>query len=177
MKSLIGMAVGMCILMNPVYAQTAKIKKDCVHIMCGSIETYPLGYDLANELNRELDRILFQSNKYIHSSRDAAPALRVDISIKMIEKISQEGADSPEKAAFSVAYVFFPGSIDFYAYSNCWLLDTEPLEAAARILDREIEVVYAVPYPRAEDMKRIYDAHVLAEKGKLEKLKKKGELE
>jgi len=163
MKSLIGMAVGMCILMNPVYAQTAKIKKDCVHIMCGSIETYPLGYDLANELNRELDRILFQSNKYIHSSRDAAPALRVDISIKMIEKISQEGADSPEKAAFSVAYVFFPGSINYHAYSTC------------RLLDREIETVYTLHYPKAEDLKKIHDEHIKPEKSDLEKMNKKGD--
>ena len=169
--------MGLCLLMSPAGAQTAEIDKYCVHIMCGSIEAYSSGYDLSSELNRELDRILFQSNKYIHSSRDMAPALRVDISIMMIEKISQEGEDFPEKAAFSVAYIFFPGSIEYYAYSTCRLLDREGLKAAAKVLAREIETVYAVHFTRAEDLKKVYDAHVKAEEARLEKMKRKGELE
>jgi len=177
MKILIVMAAGLSLLVSPAIAQEPKVDQYCVHLMWGSGDTFPVGHEFWSDFSWELERVLFLSRKYKEPSREAAPALRVEITLKMIDREAPEGEDSPERAALSVAYIFFPGSIEFYAYSNCWLLDREGLKAAARILDREIEAVYQVHYHRAEDMKRIYDAHVLAEKTKLEKLKKKGDSE
>jgi hypothetical protein len=176
MKNLIVLAVGISLIVIPAIAQEPKVDKYCVHLMWGTQDKSPIGDDFGSEFSWELERVLFQSEKYVQPSHEAAPALRVVITLKMIDREASEGMDSPESAALSVAYIFFPGSIDFYAYSNCWLLDREGLEAAARILDREVEAVYAVHYHRAEDMKRIYYAHVLAEKAKTEGLKKKGDL-
>lgn len=177
MKNLIVMAVGLGLLLSPAIAQTAKVHKDCVNLTIFNHDVFPIGHDLANTFRRELDRRLFWSNMYISSTRDVLPALNVEITMEIMDSKAQEGEDPPERAIFSVAYVLFPNSIRYHAYSTCGLLDRENLKAMVEKLDIEIRSVLQSQYHKAEDLKKIYDAHIKAEETKFEKMKKKGELE
>jgi hypothetical protein len=177
MKNLIGMAVGLCLLISPATTQTAKVHKDCVNLTIFNADVFPIGHDLENSFRRELDRRLFWSNMYISSTRDVLPALNVEITMEIIDGEAHEGEDPPERAVVSVAYVLFPHSIRYHAYSTCGLLDRERLESVVRGIEKDIVGVYDLAYHKAEDLKKIYDAHIKAEEAKLEKLKKKGESE
>ncbi len=108
-------------------------------------------------LDTELENTLIKTGKYKHSSRDLIPTIKVIINIQSKGIDPKQRESQTTDSAISVAYIFFPNSINYYAYSNCSLIkDESNLRLLAKAIDIELRSVYNRYYDKALDMHKSF---------------------
>jgi hypothetical protein len=115
--------------------------------------------------------IISQENKYclhiqynvgldahaISDALDAAPVLKVEIGIRSNAFASSDEESETECSAFSIAYIFFPQTLNYYAYSNCYLVKiSTDIGSIEKAIDTELSSVYDLYYDKALDLNEKY---------------------
>lgn len=137
-----------------------ELQKYCLNIQY-SLD--PETNNISNALDAQFETVFFKSGKYVRQSNDVKPVLKIDISIRSIESLISDEELGTNSAAISVAYVFLPQSICYYAHSSCYLIHNQNLGKVVRAIDVEINNVYNIYYNKILDMENIYKKYLNSE--------------